>query len=389
VFVSELTYRARRILYATVTEYIATGEPVGSRTLAKRYGINLSPATIRNVLADLEEWGYLRQPHTSAGRVPTDRGFRVFVDALVQMRDVTAEDRAAVLQRLRGLQNASDVLHEAGEVLSALTGAAGVVTAPKAEQEQLAQLRFMRLRADQLLVVLVTRSGVVENRVVQSPVDVDERELERVNNLLAELLATQQRSLLSVRDALIAQMALDRGTVEQLRTHARRMVEAAFDDGRPTKVVIEGQGRLFDRPEFLDADKIRSFLRAFDDKERLVELLDHTLASGGVRVLIGHEAGLGAMEDVGLVATSYGSREASGTLGVIGPTRMDYAKVVPLVSFTARVMSDVLAGRTIGDERSDEREERRDPGRDERPEDERPDERNDDDRNDEEDDEHD
>lgn len=363
MFVSELTYRARRILYATVTEYIATGEPVGSRTLAKRYGINLSPATIRNVLADLEEWGYLRQPHTSAGRVPTDRGFRVFVDALVQMRDVTAEDRAAVLQRLRGLQTASDVLHEAGEVLSALTGAAGVVTAPKAEQEQLAQLRFMRLRADQLLVVLVTRSGVVENRVVQSPVDVDERELERVNNLLAELLATQQRSLLSVRDALIAQMALDRGTVEQLRTHARRMVEAAFDDGRPTKVVIEGQGRLFDRPEFLDADKIRSFLRAFDDKERLVELLDHTLASGGVRVLIGHEAGLGAMEDVGLVATSYGSREASGTLGVIGPTRMDYAKVVPLVSFTARVMSDVLAGRAIGDDRPDERDDRRDADR--------------------------
>lgn len=346
---SELTYRARRILYATVTEYIATGEPVGSRTLAKRYGINLSPATIRNVLADLEEWGYLRQPHTSAGRVPTDRGFRVFVDALIQMRDVTAEDRTAVLQRLRGLQTPSDVLREAGEVLSALTGAAGVVTAPRAEQEQLAQLRFMRLRADQLLVVLVTRSGGVENRVVHAPDTVDDRELERVNNLLAELLSAQQRSLSSVRDALVAQVAVDRGTVEQLRAHARRMVEAAFDDGRPTRVVIEGQGRLFDRPEFLDAEKIRSFLRAFDDKERLVELLDHTLASGGVRVLIGHEAGLGAMDDVGLVATSYGSRESAGTLGVIGPTRMDYAKVVPLVEYTAQVMSSVLAGRSLAD----------------------------------------
>jgi heat-inducible transcriptional repressor len=351
--VSELTYRARRILYATVTEYIATGEPVGSRTLAKRYGINLSPATIRNVLADLEEAGYLRQPHTSAGRVPTDRGFRVFVDALVQMRDVTAEDRAAVLQRLRGLHTASDVLREAGEVLSALTGAAGVVTAPKAEQEQLAQLRFMRLRADQLLVVLVTRSGAVENRVVQAPVEVDDRELERVNNLLAELLVAQQRSLVGVRDSLAAQMAAERGTVEQLRSNARQMVEAAFGEDRPAKVVIEGQGRLFDRPEFLDAEKIRSFLRAFDDKERLLELLEHTLASGGVRVLIGHEAGLGSMEDVGLVATSYGSREASGTLGVIGPTRMDYAKVVPLVGFTAQVMSDVLAGRRLDD---DERE---------------------------------
>ncbi|MBX3245613.1 MAG: heat-inducible transcription repressor HrcA [Myxococcales bacterium] len=343
---TELPYRARRILYAAITEYIATGEPVGSRTLAKRYGINLSPATIRNVLADLEEAGLVRQPHTSAGRVPTDKGFRLFVDALVQMREVAAEDRAAVLQRLRGLVPGSDVLKEAGEVLSALTGAAGVVTAPRAEHEQLSQLRFMRLRGDQLLVVLVTRSGAVENRVVTIAGELDDRVLERVNNLLDELLTSQTRSLASVRDALAAEMDAERGTIEQLRAEARRMVDAAVGDDRPAKVVIEGQGRLFDRPEFLDGEKIRSYLRAFDDKERLLGLLEDTLLSGGVRVLIGQEAGLGAVDDVSLVATSYGRSGSAGTLGVIGPTRMDYAKVVPLVGFTAKVMGDILAGKT-------------------------------------------
>lgn len=345
---TELTYRARRILYAAITEYIATGEPVGSRTLAKRYGINLSPATIRNVLSDLEEAGLVRQPHTSAGRVPTEKGFRLFVDALVQMREVAAEDRAAVLQRLRGLVPGSDVLKETGEVLSALTGAAGVVTAPRAEQEQLSQLRFMRLRSDQLLVVLVTRAGAVENRVVTVEGEIEDRVLERVNNLLDELLTSQTRSLASVRDALAAEMDAERGTIEQLRMEARRMVDAAAVGGedRPAKVVIEGQGRLFDRPEFLDGEKIRSYLRAFDDKERLLGLLEDTLVSGGVRVLIGQEAGLGAVDDVSLVATSYGRSGAAGTIGVIGPTRMDYAKVVPLVGFTAKVMGDILAGKT-------------------------------------------
>ncbi len=339
----ELNYRSRRILYATVTEYIGTGEPVGSRRLSKRSGINLSAATIRNVLADLEEGGYVQQPHTSAGRVPTDKGFRVFVDALVQMREVSAQDRAAVVARLQHLAPGTDVLKEAGELLSALTGAAAVVTSPSPEHEVLAQLRFMPLREGQLLAVLVTTGGAVQNRVIIAPPG-SERDLERVNNLLEELLL-RARSLVDIRGALASELGEKRGVVESLRERAKAVVDAAAE-AQSKELVIEGTGRLFDRPEFLDADMIRSFLRAFEDKERLLDLVDDTLASAGVRVLIGSEANL-EVTDVSVITTAYSSSgQSAGTVGVIGPTRMDYAKVVPLVGFTAKILSDVIAGET-------------------------------------------
>ncbi len=339
--VTDLSYRGRRILFAAVTEYIQSGEPVGSRKLAKRYGINLSPATIRNELADLEEAGFLHQPHTSAGRVPTTQGFRVFVDALVQMREVPAEDRTVVEQRLQNLESGVAVLSEAGELLSALTGAAAVLRAPRPEEEALAQLRFMPLREGQLIAILVTRSGAVQNRVVATPAGFEQEALERIHNLLDELLHNGPRSLLAIRNALAEQLGAEEGTVRHLRERTRAVVDAATAVSGPAELVIEGQERLFDRPEFLDADKIRRYLRAFDDKGRLVGLLEGTLASGGVRVLIGSETGLADVEDVTLISSRV---PGGGSLGVIGPTRMDYAKVVPLVEFTARAVGEALSG---------------------------------------------
>ena len=338
---SELSYRGRRILYAAITEYIQSGEPVGSRTLAKRHGIDLSPATIRNELADLEDAGFLHQPHTSAGRVPTTHGFRVFVDALVQMREVPASDRAVVMQRLETLEPGSDVLSEAGELLSALTGAAAVVTGPKPEEERLAQLRFMPLREGQLLAILVTKSGAVQNRVVAIPEGFDPEGVERIHNLLDEILSDSPRSLVAVRDELAGEIDAEEGTIRSLRDKAKAIIDAAVQgDQEPTSLLIEGQDRLFDRPEFLDVDKIRRYLRAFDDKGRLVDLLEETLAAGGVRVLIGSEAGLGDVEDVSIISSSF---RRTGSLGVIGPTRMDYGKVVPLVEFTAQAVGQVLS----------------------------------------------
>ena len=333
---SELTYRSRKILYATVTEYIATGEPVGSRRLAKRYGLNLSPATIRNVLADLEDMGYLRQPHTSAGRVPTDQGFRVFVDALVQMRDVSSQDRAAILEHLRDLEPGPELLKEATDVLSALTGAAAVFTAPRPEEEKLLQLHFMPLREGQLLAVLVTAGGAVQNRVLSG----DTKDLERVNNLLAEMLKDGSRSLVEIHRELLKEMDEQRGVVEE----ARSVVAKTVDSAAPVEMVIEGQGRLFDRPEFMDGDKIRRFVKTFEDKERLAALLGETLTSGGVRVLIGSETNLEDVEDISVITTPYTSTGSTGSIGVIGPTRMDYGKVVPLVGFTAKVVSGKLQG---------------------------------------------
>lgn len=348
----ELPFRARKILYAVITEYIATGEPVGSRRLAKRYGLNLSPATIRNVTADLTDAGYLAQPHTSAGRVPTERGFRVFVDALIQMREVTAEDRDVVLERMRDLRpGVDDLVREAGRLLATISGAAAVITRPRADSEPLSQIRFMYLRPGELLALVITKGGAIQNRVIAVP-GVDASELESINNYLDEKVAG--RTLAEIRAALVAEMDDERGNVRLLRDHAKAMVEAtAAGSDAPGEVVIEGHTLLFDRPEFSDAEKIRRYLRTFEEKERLLGLLDQTLAAGGVQVLIGSETELADVPDISLISANYKRGGISaGTVGIIGPTRMDYGKIVPLVGFTAQVMSDVLDG--LGPEDDDD-----------------------------------
>lgn len=347
----ELSYRARRILYAVVSEYIATGEPVGSRKLSKRYGINLSPATIRNELADLEEAGCLAQPHHSAGRVPTEIGFRVFIDALAQMREVAAEDRAAILARMRQLRpGVDDVLREAGRLLASLTGAAALVSRPRTEVEQVGQIRFMPLSDRQVLAVIVTRTGTIQNRIVELAEPIEPGELERIHNLLAGLAT--ERTLGEMREALARTMADERGAYEGLRRRAKQMLDAAAA-GPPREggVIIEGQGVLFDRPEFADSEKIRGFLRAFEEKEKLLDLLDRTMAAGGVQVLLGSEANIVDVPDVGMISANYRAGGVRvGSLGIIGPTRMDYAKLMPLVSFAAQITTDVLNGDTLSDD---------------------------------------
>ena len=347
----ELGYRARRILYALVSEYIATGEPIGSRTISKRHGLNLSPATIRNELADLEESGCLAQPHHSAGRIPTELGFRVFIDALVQMREVPAEDRAAILARMRQLRpGVDDVLREAGRLLASLTGAAALVTRPKTEMEKLSQIRFIPLQEGSMLAVIVTRSGAIQNRILKVAGAVDATELERIHNLLGPLAV--DRTLDEAREALASAMAHERGDYDLMSRRARQMLDAAAaSQGRDGDVIIEGQVALFDRPEFVDAEKIRGFVRAFEEKEKLLDLLDHAIAAGGVQVLLGSEANIVEVPDVGLISANYRANGIrAGSLGIIGPTRMDYAKLMPLVSFAAQVTTDLLAGEMLDDE---------------------------------------
>lgn len=338
-----LPYRARRILYAVVSEYIATGEPVGSRRLSKRYGLNVSPATIRNELSDLEEAGCLSQPHTSAGRIPTELGFRIFIDALAQMRDVAAEDRTAILERMAQLRpGVDDVIREAGRLLASLAGAAALVTRPRPEAEPIAQIRFLPLRERSVLAVIVARSGAVQNRVVELSEPIAEGELERVHELVGRLV--RDKTLDEAMGALAEEMTRERGAYDRLRHRAKEMLEGAAQADAPD-VVIEGQRVLFDRPEFHDAEKIRSFVRTFEDKVRLHVLLERTVLSGGVQVLVGSETQLVEVPDVGVISAHYKSGGVqAGSVGIIGPTRMDYAKLMPLVAFTAQVVGDVLDG---------------------------------------------
>jgi heat-inducible transcriptional repressor len=337
---TDLGFRARRILYAVVTEFISSGEPVGSRKLSRRYGLEVSPATIRNELADLEEAGYLAQPHTSAGRVPTDKGFRAFVEALVRVREVDEKDRIAIFAKLAHLTpGVDDIPREAVKILSSLTGGAAVVQVPRASQQHVTQLRFLPLRPGQLLAVLVTRAGAVENRVVSVEREPDAAELERIHNYLSSL--TGERTLGELRSTVARDAERERS--EWMRS-AHTMVDATMSaDPGQGEVLIEGQKLLLDQPDFADVAKMRSVLGALEEKQRLLELLDRTLQAGGVQVLIGAETLLGESPDLSVIAASYGQGgSGTGTLGIIAPTRVDYQKVVPLVGFAARVLTDVL-----------------------------------------------
>ena len=336
----ELSFRTRRILYAAVTEYITTGEPVGSRKLARRYGLDVSPATIRNELGDLEDQGFLVQPHTSAGRVPTDKGFRAFVDALVRTGEVQPDDKAALLGRLGQLRpGVDDLPREAGRILSALTGSASVVHTPPAAEQRVAQLRWLPLREGQLLAVMVTRGGTVEHRIVSLEGVPDASELESLHNYLASLLG--ERTLMELREVVARAAASERSAFAE---RARQMVEAtALADAAVREVLIEGQTRLLGQPDFGSVEKMRGVLNVLAERERLLELLDRTLSAGGIQVLIGAETQLAETQDLSLITAAYGQRgSASGTLGVLAPTRTDYQKVVPLVGFAAGLLTEML-----------------------------------------------
>jgi heat-inducible transcriptional repressor len=344
---SELSSRAKQILYAAITEFVATGEPVGSRTLSKKVGIELSPASIRNVLADLEEAGYLRQPHTSAGRVPTDRAFRLFIDALMEVRELSSEEHARIRTRFEEMPHGQNMLRETGRLLSELTGAAAVVISPRGESLTLKQLRFIRTNPGELLAVLITTNGFVQNRFIM--VQVTDAELTRIHNLLDDV--TEGRTLGDLREFFARKLATERVQHDQLRHRAFSLGEAAVGEAMAGQadVVIEGQSKLFDRPEFSDAEGLKQLVTAFDDRERLMRLLDATLEAKGPTVVVGHEAGEIGGGHLAIVRASFHDHGRSvGTIGIIGPTRMDYPKVVPLVEATASAMSDHMAGSHSG-----------------------------------------
>jgi len=333
----ELNPRARQILYAAITEFIATGEPVGSRTLAKKCGIDLSPASIRNVLSDLEEAGYLHQPHTSAGRIPTDRAFRLFIDALMEVKDVSLADHARIQERFERFAPGPSVLRETGKLLSELTGTAAVVMAPRAETLRLKHLRFIPTAPGETLAVLVFANGGVQNRFLRT--SHNESDLTRLHNLLDDVI--DGRTLGELRDLFARRLASERVKHDDLRRHAFELGDAAIRDAvTETDVVIEGQAKLFGQPEFATAEGARELASLLDEREQLVRLLDATLGANGTTVVVGKEADFGQLS---LVAAPYADHgRNAGSVGVLGPTRMDYPKVVPIVAATATAMTEYM-----------------------------------------------
>ncbi len=348
---TELNQRARQILYAAISEYVSTGEPVGSRTLAKKYGLLLSPATIRNVLSDLEDLGYLAQPHTSAGRVPTDRAFRLFIDALMELRKLSAEERERIRSRFDELVPGQNVLRETGRILSDLTGTAAVVISPKAESLKLKHLRFVRTTPGELLAVLVMTNGAVQNRFLRA--QISDTELLRIHNLLDEV--TEGRSLGELRDFFARRLNNENVQGDALRQKAYTLGSEVVREaaGGLADIFIEGQSRLLERPEFAGGDGLRQVVAALEEPEQIVRLLDQTIVAGG-SVVVGSEAGDLGGGHLAIVGASFLEKgKPVGTVGVIGPTRMDYPSVLPLVRATADAVTALLDRRRDKDDGED------------------------------------
>jgi heat-inducible transcriptional repressor len=331
------------VLYAVVTEFIGGGEPVGSRTLSKKYGLSLSPATIRNVLADLEDAGYLGKPHTSAGRVPTESAFRLFIDALMRVKRLPDDDADRIHEWLADLRPDADIPRETGKLLSDLSGSPAVILRSPTESRRLLKLRFIATRPGEVLAVVVFEDTTVENRFVRVDKPISDAELDRLHGLLEE--AVPGHTLAEVRDAVLRGMSQHRDELKALHELGHVLLRSTTESApRPAEVVIEGQALLLDKPEFGNVDRLRELLLALDARERLVGLLDRTLASDRVQVFLGQETSSAVGYPVSVVATRYQERGGpAGAVGVIGPTRMDYPLVVPLVAAAADAMSTALA----------------------------------------------
>ncbi len=341
--VEELSQRARRILAAVISGYIKTAEPVGSRTISRVEGIELSPATVRNVMADLEEMGYLRQPHVSAGRVPTARGLRFYVDSILEVKELDEELKGCIRGALKQPtpQEFSDLLKTAGRSLSSLSRQVAVVAAPHPEQEVFRHMEFILLQPGLILVVFVSRSGRVHNRVVEADRDLGQDDLDKFTRYLNELLA--DLTLSEVKERVAWEMAQEKVKFDKVLSRALTLGRRALEGESGSQVFIEGQSNLLEVPHFGDVARLRQIFRAFEEKSTLLRLLEKAMLAQGVQIFIGRESRLSELEGLTAVTATYGGEDKPvGALGVIGPTHMDYSKVIPIVDYTARMVSRML-----------------------------------------------
>jgi heat-inducible transcriptional repressor len=341
--VSELTDRARDVFRAVVDGYVANGAPVGSKTIALASGLNLSPASIRGVMQDLEELGLLVSPHTSAGRIPTERGLRLFVDGMMQALEPSAEERAAIESRAGGGGPVEEALAATTAALSGLSACAGLVMVPKREI-RLRSIGFVPLSATQGMAVMVAEDGSVENRVVELPLGMNPSALIEAGNYMSATLAgltlAEARSRIQ-RELAEGQAALDGA--------ARSLVEAGIavwseDGARRQVLIVRGQGRLIDTAVAADLERVRDLLDDLEGKQEIASLLDSARAGDATRIFIGAENKLFALSGSSVIARPFrgpGGRVV-GVVGVIGPTRLNYARVVPMVDFTAATLARLM-----------------------------------------------
>ncbi|MBK9515775.1 MAG: heat-inducible transcription repressor HrcA [Anaeromyxobacter sp.] len=343
----ELDRRAREVLKALVQDYIHTGEPVASQPLLARHGLECSPATVRAVMADLEALGLLEKPHASSGRIPTAQAYRLYVDTLLKVRPPTSADRDRITSLTADAPDVSRLLEGTADLLHSLSHHAAVVTTPPPKVDPIRQVDFVRLRENRVLAVFVSQAGIVTNKLVQLDQPFDASELERAAAYLNERIAAASEaatSLATLRERILEDMRADHTALHGLMQKALSLAELALAappaEGR---VLVDGEASFLDAPEFADVQKARALLKTFAEKDRILRVLDRVLLSQEVQIFIGAESEFATVPDVSVVAAPYGrAGRVLGTLAVVGPTRMNYARVIPLVDLTARELSRAI-----------------------------------------------
>ncbi len=333
--------RQRDVLKAIIQDYIQTAEPIGSRTISRRHPFHLSPASIRNIMADLEELGFLAQPHTSAGRVPTDRGYRFYVDSLMELEELSPGEVQRIQEKVETTRGeAEELLRETGRLLSALTNYTCVVMAPRLDRNTFRRIEFVDLGRDRLLVVFVSASGLVLHKVVTLDEPISGDELARIARYLDEVL--EGKTLAEVRAFVVARMAEEKTLYDRLLARALALAQKALADDE-VEVFVDGASHIARQPEFADVEKMRGIFAAFEEKSKLLKILDACLRNADVTVIIGSEAPVPDLAGISLIASPYRAGGAVvGAVGIVGPTRIPYARMVPLVAYTAGLVSRVL-----------------------------------------------
>lgn len=338
-----LDERAQTLLRILVDRYIRDGQPVGSRTLSRESGLDLSPATIRNIVSDLEELGFVSSPHTSAGRVPTIKGYRFFVDALIKLTPPGNEELAKFSQSLHeAAGDPQSLALSVSNLLSAVTSLAGIVTVPRRPQTALRQIEFLPLSGRRVLAILVVNDREVQNKILSVSRDFSADELRRASNYLSERFGG--RSVPEVREFLLGELQRTRASMNALMSEAIEMAQKVFPESEPkAEFVVAGETNLMGVEQVADVETLKGLFEAFGRQRDILHLLDQSLRADGVQIFIGHESGYQLLDSYSIVAAPFMAEDDTmGVLGVIGPTRMAYERVIPIVDVTAKLLGRAL-----------------------------------------------
>jgi heat-inducible transcriptional repressor len=337
-----LSQRMKRVLETIIEDYILTAEPVGSRKISKQSNLNLSPATIRNIMSDLEELGLISQPYTSAGRVPTERGLRFYVDTIIDVHELSDQEQQEMRSKYVGhLAEGPDLFRETSRILSLSSHYLGIVWTPRMSSVILQHIEFVKLRKYLVLAILVSTAGLVHNRIIEVEEDFSQSELDHLSDYLNGFLAGL--TLYQVREKLLEQMKVAKKAYDHLLEQALRLGEKAFSSIDDSDVFIEGRTNILNEPEFSNVSSMTDLFRTFEEKAVMVKLLEKFMAPKGVQIAIGSESQVQEMETCSVVTSTYScGGDVLGVLGVIGPRRMNYSRVIPLVGYTAKLLTEIL-----------------------------------------------